>query len=207
MNDYDFLGQRLLLWLRMSFWIVKLNDLSFESDVRVFLIMPMLSLLFLTFKVDKTNNSLFSPGNLYWEELYNAIDNPYVILTVRDDEHVWLNSWKNFARVFYNNGGVFSRRIMTFIMQSGMCGYRNRRFVSLGKSNSFKSITDSNKRCFDYSILSCTLSSSFARFIIRINWWIANIDFTDRGCWCASWKRPEAEIHWTQSTCYGNLRF
>merc|ERR1712150_39999 len=53
------------------------------------------------------------------------------ILTVRDDEHVWLNSWKNFARVFYNNGGVFSRRIMTFIMQSGMCGYRNRRFVSL----------------------------------------------------------------------------
>ena len=102
--------------------------------------MPMLSLLFLSFKVDKTNNSLFSPGNLYWEELYNAIDNPYVILTVRDDEHVWLNSWKNFARVFYNNGGVFSRRIMTFIMQSGMCGYRNRRFVSLGKSNSFKSV-------------------------------------------------------------------
>jgi len=81
-------------------------------------------------------NSLFSPGNLYWEELYNAIDNPYVILTVRDDEHVWLNSWKNFARIFYNNGGVFSRRIMTFIMQSGMCGYRNRRFVSLGKSTS-----------------------------------------------------------------------
>ena len=100
----------------------------------------MLSLFFLI-------NNLLSPGNLYWEELYNAIDNPYVILTVRDDEHVWLNSWKNFARVFYNNGGVFSRRIMTFIMQSGMCGYRNRRFVSLGKSNSLNGpwgLPDSN---------------------------------------------------------------
>lgn len=59
----------------------------------------------------------------------------------------------------------------------------------------------------DNSIFSCALSSSLARFPVRINWRIANINFTDRGCWCASWKRLETEIHWTQSTCYGNLRF
>ena len=59
----------------------------------------------------------------------------------------------------------------------------------------------------DNSIFSCALSSPFARFTVRINWRIANINFTNRGCWCASWKRPETEIHWTQSTCNGNLRY
>ena len=52
MDDYDFVGQRLLLWLRISvntadldneflIWIVKLNDILFKSGV---FIMLMLSL-------------------------------------------------------------------------------------------------------------------------------------------------------------------
>ena len=95
-------------------------------------------------------------------------------------------------------------------MQSGMCGYRNRQFSSLGKSFGLGLLA---RRGYNEpwtifnTIISCTLSSSFAWITILINWRIANISFTDRGCWCPSWKRPETEIHWTQPTCYGNLRF
>jgi len=36
------------------------------------------------------------PGNIFWEEMYNSIDNCKVILTVRDNEHIWFDSWINF---------------------------------------------------------------------------------------------------------------
>ena len=38
------------------------------------------------------------PGNVYWEELFNASPNAKVILTVRDNADVWNKSFLNFLR-------------------------------------------------------------------------------------------------------------
>jgi hypothetical protein len=38
------------------------------------------------------------PGNMYWEELFNASPNAKVILTVRDSTEVWNRSLINFMR-------------------------------------------------------------------------------------------------------------
>ena len=38
------------------------------------------------------------PGNLLWEDLYMASPNSKVILTVRDSEHAWWNSWIGFTK-------------------------------------------------------------------------------------------------------------
>ena len=33
------------------------------------------------------------PGNLYWEDLYNSCPEAKIILTIRDDDEIWYNSW------------------------------------------------------------------------------------------------------------------
>ena len=33
------------------------------------------------------------PGNLYWEQLYDACPDAKIILTVRDNDEIWYNSW------------------------------------------------------------------------------------------------------------------
>ena len=38
------------------------------------------------------------PGNVYWEELFNASPNAKVILTVRDNADVWNKSFLGFLR-------------------------------------------------------------------------------------------------------------
>ena len=38
------------------------------------------------------------PGNVYWEELFNASPNAKVILTVRDNADVWNRSFLSFLR-------------------------------------------------------------------------------------------------------------
>ena len=38
------------------------------------------------------------PGNVYWEELFNASPNAKVILTVRDNADVWNKSFLSFLR-------------------------------------------------------------------------------------------------------------
>ena len=38
------------------------------------------------------------PGNVYWEELFNASPNAKVILTVRDNADVWNKSFLGFLK-------------------------------------------------------------------------------------------------------------
>ena len=50
------------------------------------------------------------PGNLLWEDLYNASPNAKVILTVRDSDEVWWKSMIDFMskeRAFAGNPGYF----------------------------------------------------------------------------------------------------
>ena len=46
------------------------------------------------------------PGNMYWEDLYNASPDAKVILTVRDSEHAWWNSWYKFMDAQYNREAI-----------------------------------------------------------------------------------------------------
>ena len=36
------------------------------------------------------------PGNFLWEKLYRASPNAKVILTVRENDEKWMQSWKKF---------------------------------------------------------------------------------------------------------------
>ena len=45
------------------------------------------------------------PGNVLWEKLYHASPNAKVILTVRDSEKQWKNSFINFVRHEYERLG------------------------------------------------------------------------------------------------------
>lgn len=39
------------------------------------------------------------PGNAYWEEFYKSIEGAKVILTVRDNEDVWTDSYLKFFKL------------------------------------------------------------------------------------------------------------
>ena len=51
------------------------------------------------------------PGNFLWEELYTALSkkdkNIKVILTVRDNDQVWWNSWCNFMKQEAHRAAIF----------------------------------------------------------------------------------------------------
>ena len=44
-----------------------------------------------------------APGNFYWEDLYNASPNAKVILTIRDSDEIWWNSFINFQKNISGN--------------------------------------------------------------------------------------------------------
>ena len=52
------------------------------------------------------------PGNLYWKELHDAIEGSKVILTIRDNEHVWAKSWMPFIVKELNKHGIFRPDIL-----------------------------------------------------------------------------------------------
>ena len=45
------------------------------------------------------------PGNFLWKDLYNASPNAKVILTVRDSEIQWKNSWLKFNKKIFSDMG------------------------------------------------------------------------------------------------------
>ena len=72
------------------------------------------------------------PGNLRWEDLYNASPNCKVILTVRDSSAKWKTSWINFIRQEYSrmgNPGFWIRRKM---VMSGIMGPKIRKMEMRG---------------------------------------------------------------------------
>ena len=69
------------------------------------------------------------PGNLYWKDLHDAIEGSKVILTIRDNEHVWCKSWMPFIVKELNKHGIFrldifhSRDLFTRIYASAYAKY------------------------------------------------------------------------------------
>ena len=54
------------------------------------------------------------PGNLYWKDLHDAIEGSKVILTIRDNEHVWHKSWVPFIVKELNKHGIFRPDILHY---------------------------------------------------------------------------------------------
>lgn len=46
------------------------------------------------------------PGNLYWEQLYDSCPDAKIILTVRDSDEIWFNSW--YKPGIHSFGGSYS---------------------------------------------------------------------------------------------------
>jgi len=44
------------------------------------------------------------PGNYFWEEFFERCPNSKVILTVRDNQHVWFESYRNFLENWHIEG-------------------------------------------------------------------------------------------------------
>ena len=56
-----------------------------------------------------------TPGNVYWEELYNASPKgTKVILTVRDSDEVWQRSLKGFFIQEMKRDAIFGISVMGF---------------------------------------------------------------------------------------------
>lgn len=70
------------------------------------------------------------PGNIFWEEMYNNIDNCKVILTVRDNEDIWFDSWYNFFEK--NFKGTFVRP-GTYFAWYGLFGREVSEMTKIGK--------------------------------------------------------------------------
>jgi len=64
------------------------------------------------------------PANLYWEDLYNNVKDAKVILTVRDSDEQWYNSWMNFNRAYIEDGltAFLDYRWMVWLMANGWMG-------------------------------------------------------------------------------------
>ena len=58
------------------------------------------------------------PGNLYWEQLYDACPDAKIILTVRDSDEIWYNSWYklgiNILEWSWNNVVVMVTPLQTY---------------------------------------------------------------------------------------------
>ena len=66
------------------------------------------------------------PGNLYWEDLFNASPNSKVILTVRDSEQAWKNSWTKFVNQEFGRVGNPAFWIFRKLITWGMLGPKMR---------------------------------------------------------------------------------
>ena len=68
---------------------------------------------------------------MYWEDLYNASSpDTKVILTVRDDENAWWNSWLKFMSVTYDRdavGDLNLARIFDSVAARGLLGPMSQR--------------------------------------------------------------------------------
>ena len=74
------------------------------------------------------------PGNFYWEQLFEKSPNAKVILSVRDDEHTWFNSWVKFNKEFSLQNGVFGLSHL----ESGICGLKWRYNIKCGTFQTIK---------------------------------------------------------------------
>jgi hypothetical protein len=69
------------------------------------------------------------PGNIFWEEMYNEIPNCKVILTVRDNEHIWFDSWINFFEKNFVGRGV---QLGSYLAWYGMFGREVSEMTKIG---------------------------------------------------------------------------
>ncbi|CAG5089880.1 Oidioi.mRNA.OKI2018_I69.PAR.g12389.t1.cds [Oikopleura dioica] len=69
------------------------------------------------------------PGNIYWEELWRANGEGKVVLTVRDNEHVWYESWINF---FEQNFKGIAVNVATHLAWHGFFGKEIYEMVRIG---------------------------------------------------------------------------
>ena len=74
-----------------------------------------------------------TPGNILWEELYNASPNAKVILTVRDSEKQWKKSYINFVRQEYERLGNPGFWIYNTMSDHGILGPKMFMMESFGK--------------------------------------------------------------------------
>jgi len=64
------------------------------------------------------------PANLYWEDLYENVKDAKVILTVRDSDEQWYNSWMNFNKTNIEQGmtALLGYKLMVWFMDHGWMG-------------------------------------------------------------------------------------
>ena len=76
------------------------------------------------------------PGNFYWEQLFEKSPHSKVILSVRDSESAWFDSWVKFNREFSLQNGIFG----LFHLESGIFGLKWRYNIKCGMFLQFKVI-------------------------------------------------------------------
>jgi len=69
-----------------------------------------------------TNQDL--PGNMLWEELYRALpENTKVILTVRDCDETWFQSWSRFGEQEIERAAIWNIDVQNIIMKLATRGW------------------------------------------------------------------------------------
>ena len=80
------------------------------------------------------------PANLYWEALFDKCPDAKVILTIREDEEAWFNSWYKFHEkmnvdVNQASGGFFAS-YGTWFLSIGLSGQKWKWHMQVGRSSS-----------------------------------------------------------------------
>ena len=78
-----------------------------------------------------------SLGNVFWEEMYEELGGKdkkiKVILTIRDGDEIWYNSWLNFFDRNFNRYGI---RLGTWMAWFGGFGNEIKEMTRIGKIKS-----------------------------------------------------------------------
>ena len=76
-------------------------------------------------------------GNIFWEEMYEELGGKdkkiKVILTIRDGDEIWYNSWLNFFDRNFNRYGI---RLGTWMAWFGGFGKEIKEMTRIGKIKS-----------------------------------------------------------------------
>ena len=76
-------------------------------------------------------------GNVFWEEMYEELGGKdkkiKVILTIRDGDEIWYNSWLNFFDRNFNRYGI---RLGTWMAWFGGFGNEIKEMTRIGKIKS-----------------------------------------------------------------------
>ena len=84
------------------------------------------------------------PTNLFWEELYNAVPNSKVILTIRDSDEQWYKSWISFNEYMINHhhGLAIPLELLNYLMEYGWMGNALKRLAHNCKSKLLTRVID-----------------------------------------------------------------